>query len=190
MHSKLSRFIKYMLIVLFFALFIAAISAVIINYLYPRDYMDLVNRYSQEFDVDPALVLSVIRAESSFRSEAVSRAGARGLMQLMKPTAYWLAPQIGIYDFYHDMLFDPAVNIRLGTYYLSMQLDRFTYTEVALAAYNAGSGNVRSWLENSDYSSDGVTLKYIPFSETRNYVNRVIGNMRIYSVLIRLSPTL
>ena len=149
---------------------------------YPLFYEELIVRYSEAHDLDPFLVKGVIQAESSFRAEVTSPMGARGLMQIMPRTGEWLAELMGI-SFEPDDLFNPAYNIRMGTFYLRRLINYFGHQDTALAAYNAGMGNVRSWLENEDYSHDGETLHTIPFTETRNYVQRVNRYMEIYREL-------
>jgi len=149
---------------------------------FPLQYEALIFRYSETHDLDPFLVMGVIQAESSFRPEVVSPMGATGLMQIMPGTAEWLAGRMGI-DFEEGDLINPAYNIRMGTYYLRLLINMFEYVDTALAAYNAGMGNVRSWLEQERYSYDGATLHTIPFTETRNYVERVNRFMEIYREL-------
>jgi len=152
-------------------------------FLFPLEYEELIYRYSELYDLDPYLVMGLIRAESSFISDAVSPVGARGLMQIMPNTAEWLAEdRMGI-NFHVDDLFNPAYNIRMGTYYLRLLLNMFEEQDTALAAYNAGMGNVGNWLQDERYSADGRTLHTIPFSETRYYVPRVNRYMEIYREL-------
>ena len=104
-----------------------------------------VDRAAQEYDVDPALILAVIWVESRFVEKAKSPAGARGLMQLMPATASGLAKQLGES---RARSFDPAFNVRAGTYYLARLRERFDGdVRLALAAYNAGPGNVRKWTD-------------------------------------------
>ena len=150
--------------------------------IYPLQYEELIIRYSEEHDLDPFLVKGLIQAESSFRPQVVSPVGATGLMQIMPSTGEWLAERMGI-SFDESDLLNPAYNIRMGTYYLRLLLDMFEHQDTALAAYNAGMGNVGSWLEQERYSYDGETLHTIPFSETREYVQRVNRYMEIYREL-------
>ena len=149
------------------------------EFLHPLEFEELIYRYSEEHDLDPFLVKAVIRVESSFIPDAVSPVGARGLMQIMPATAEDLAGRMGI-DHHEDDLFSPAYNIRMGTFYLRLLIDYFGEQDTALAAYNAGRGNVGNWLRDPRYSSDGVTLHDIPFSETRHYVVRVNHYIEVY----------
>ena len=172
--------------VIILAIIALAGTVFLANRYFPLRYVDIVNKHAEMHDLEPALLFAVIHAESGFNSDAVSRAGASGLMQIIESTAYWLAPQIPLENFnYETQIFDPATNIHIGAFYLSMLKNRFGSVEVALAAYNAGSGNVSGWLGNTEFSPDGQTLDYIPFSETRNYVERVAANRRIYEIILR-----
>lgn len=148
---------------------------------YPLEYRDAIDRYADEYQLDPALVCAVAYAESGFRAEAVSVDGARGVMQIMPETGEWIASKLDMDDYSAERLFEPEVNIRFGCWMLSYLFSRFDGdSQKALAAYNAGQGNVDSWLKRPDCSSDGVTLSYIPFRETRNYVKKVKAAHDIY----------
>lgn len=135
----------------------------------PVAYNDYIVKYAKENDIDPYLVMAVIKVESNFVPEARSSYAA-GLMQLTEETAEWNAKDMGLKNY--DYL-DPATNIRMGCHYLRHLIDKYENTDTALAAYNGGMGNVSKWLRDKDYSDDGVTLKYIPFPETRSYVEKV-----------------
>ncbi len=139
---------------------------------YPLRYEDSIAQSAERFDVDPYLVAALINAESGFDEEEVSSAGAVGLMQLLPSTAAEIAVAVGIDgDVDAERLKDPEVNIVLGTRHLADLLARYGDTRTALAAYNAGGGNVDSWLEQSGESSVGTSL---PFPETEAYVERVL----------------
>ena len=136
-----------------------------------------------------AFAHGIIRQESSFERTAVSNAGARGLMQLMPGTARQSARRAGVaYDF-GRLTDDPQYNVLLGSYYLSELMDQWGGNAVLVAAaYNAGGGNVRRWIAaNGDPRMPGVDvvrwIEEIPFSETRNYVQRVIENTVVYDLL-------
>jgi len=177
---------KVLLLILVFLLIAAIGIAILVNRYYPVRHVETIYRYAEEFDLEPELIFAVIHAESRFNENAVSRVGASGLMQIMEDTAYWIAPMAGLDDFSYDEILDPDINIRLGSFYLSMLIGRFGDVDVALSAYNAGSGNVGNWLSNPEYSSDGETLDHIPFAETRKYVERVADNMQVYTLILRL----
>ncbi|MCL2256220.1 MAG: lytic transglycosylase domain-containing protein [Firmicutes bacterium] len=140
---------------------------------YPTRFTNYIEKYSQEFNVDFHLVQAVIWTESKMRPNAVSHAGAVGLMQLMPSTAKWVAEKLGV-EFSDDKLFEPDFNIKIGTFYLSFLLERFD-TQNALAAYNAGQANVFRWIAEN--------RSEIPFRETRDFVQRVNRAKRVYQFL-------
>lgn len=136
-------------------------------------YRDEVHAACTEFKVEENLVRGVIFAESKYKPDAVSRAGAVGLMQLMPSTAAWVAGQLGDVTL-ADNLGDPYANIRLGTAYLKYLLDKYPLAD-ALAAYNAGEGNLLKWR--------AAGLSEYGFAETRTYVKRVLRAQKIYKNL-------
>lgn len=149
---------------------------------YQREFEEYVTKYSKEFDVPEALIYAVIRTESSFDPNARSSVGAIGLMQLMPDTLDWLSRLLDEEQPTGEIN-DPETNIKYGTYYLRHLYNRFGNWETAIAAYNAGHGRVTTWLKNQEYSDDGITLKVIPFEETKNYVNKITGNYNTYKKL-------
>lgn len=172
------------------ATLLLAIAALFFRYvimprvLFPIKYTEIVEKYSREYGVDKNLVYAVIRAESSFRKEAVSHKNAVGLMQISESTAKWGAAEIPIEGFTLEMLAEPAVNIEIGCWYLAKLISQYDGNcETALAAYNGGSGNVGKWLSNEKYSKDGESLHYIPFEETKKYVKKVLALKKIYDTL-------
>ena len=161
---------KNILLILTIGLLLSLIAAVLFLYLayVPKRYTEAVSCYAEEYGVEEELAFAVIRAESNFREEAVSSAGARGLMQLMPPTAQFIAENIG-----ENLSIDsPEDNIRMGVWYLAYLSEKFEGQTEVLAAYNAGEGAVRQWLRDADYSQDGKSLREIPLAETRKYVQR------------------
>lgn len=146
---------------------------------YPVAYGDWITKYSSKNELDPFLVMAVIKQESNFVPEAHS-GYAGGLMQLTEDTASWNAKELGItvYDY-----MDPETNIRLGCHYLRYLINHYGNVDTALAAYNGGMGNVNSWLTDSQYSSNGETLDDIPFAETRGYVQKVNEYWTYYTEL-------
>ena len=156
----------------------------------PLPHFDVVKRNAEKYDLEIALIYGVIRTESSFRENVVSPVGAIGLMQIMPDTGAWIAERKGIENFTEDMLFDVETNIAFGSYYIRFLKSRETLNfgkneDVIFAAYNAGQTRVARWLQDSQYSRDGITLHYIPFTETRNYVERVNANRERYRKILR-----
>ena len=157
---------------------IASVSKIGAKLTYPRHFEHEVLTSSGEYGLDPDLVFAVIRTESSFETDVVSRSGAMGLMQIMPVTAEWIAWRRG-FSYDSSRILEPAYNIDMGCYLLSYLLEYYeNYLELAVAAYNAGAGNVDSWLESSG-GGTGKTLE-IPFNETRNYVHKVLESYEKY----------
>jgi soluble lytic murein transglycosylase len=140
--------------------------------LLPLRHDDIIRQQAEDKDLDPALIAGVIFAESHFRDQT-SHAGAKGLMQLMPDTADYIAQKSGGTRFEQGDLADPQVNIAYGSWYLRHLLDKYDGREVlALAAYNAGQGNVDEWLAQAEGAH--LTPTDIPFPETRHYVAKVL----------------
>lgn len=152
---------------------------------YQRGFSEYVSASAKEFGLDENLVYSVIKAESDFDKDAVSASGAIGLMQIMPQT--YLGDICGAIGTNADVsaLFDPETNIRAGTYYLSHLIDYFGSVRSAVAAYNAGMGNVSKWLSDIKICDDAGELiaENIPFYQTRVYVSRVEYYFEQYSFL-------
>ena len=151
-----------------------------LEYLYPRKYSEYVEKYAEEYEISEILLYSVINTESSFDPKAVSSVGARGLTQITEDTFDWLLMKTGE-DYSFDDLFEPEISIKYGAYFLSLLQQEYAITETVAAAYHAGMGNVSSWLENPEYSDDGVRLKTIPISDTAHYVDKIINAMEKYN---------
>lgn len=151
--------------------------------LYPLKHVEYIRTYADENGVDRYLVAALIKAESNFNEFALSDAYARGAMQLTDETAAFCARKVGIRLKEND-IYDPGINIRLGVYYLNRMLELFGGDEsLAVAAYNAGEGRVREWLQDPTLSTDGETLDTIPYEETRRHVEKISSYKKIYRVL-------
>jgi len=135
---------------------------------------------AKETGLNPASIWGVIRQESLFNRQALSPAGARGLMQLMPKTAKMVAKQMKLHDG-HQALFSPAVNIRLGSRYLADMKSRFgDHLALAAAAYNAGPHRVSQWLERTPFETSEIWVEAIPYNETRRYVQHVMAYTTVY----------
>ena len=154
------------------------------RYLYPYPDQELVELYAKANGVDSALVASVIMNESRFQNDARSPRGAIGLMQIMPETAQWIAVQLGDDNFSLEKLHEPETNIRYGVWYLAELQREFAGNNIlALAAYNAGRGTVRDWIEEGDWPWTFHALDKIPYPETRSYVKNVLQNRIRYEKL-------
>lgn len=166
---------------LFFTIVFLLTCSIVFSTLYPLGYRDYINRYSEEYSIDPFLVAAIINVESNYNKEAISPKNARGLMQIGSQTGMWAGRELGIDSYSEDMLFDPEINIRIGAWYLHKLRGEFEGNlDLILAAYNGGSGNVQKWLSDEKYSKDGKTLDKIPFKETEQYLKKVKNNYKIY----------
>lgn len=141
---------------------------------YPLAYWDIVKGLSGKYSIDPLLVLSVVREESRFDSEARSTAGALGLMQVMPQTAYRLDSRLKLGINGTSEIADTKNNLNIGICHLSYLIKEFGSYTYALAAYNAGEETVRKWLQKGNYKSADEFIEDIPYKETKNYVKRVI----------------
>ena len=150
---------------------------------YPRPYSATVKAAATEFDVDPLLIWAVMRQESRYDPEALSYVGARGLMQIMPATQTWIAEQWGE-DIPPGDAFTPETNVRMGAWFLHFLLDYFDQDlDLALAAYNGGAGSVDSWQADPRVSDRDDLLRWIGFGETREYLEQVALNYRVYREL-------
>lgn len=175
---------KIMLICLVSAIVLFSMAVGIFFLSFKTDFKDIATKYASEFDVDVGLVMAVIKAESKFDKNALSRANAVGLMQVKLETANYMLQKLGEQQICQAELFDPQTNIKLGTKYLQYLIGRFENVEVSICAYNAGETVVASWLADRQYSKDGKTLCKIPFAETQNYLKKVLRNKKVYDFLI------
>lgn len=140
-------------------------------------------RFSSTNALDPYLVAALIRQESAFNPNAVSRANAVGLMQLLPKVGKGVARQEKLRHFSTQQLFTPGVNLQLGTRYFRSMVDKFGSFEYALAAYNAGSDRVQDWLGQRQYRDPQEFVESIPFTETREYVQNILRNENVYRQL-------
>ncbi len=155
---------------------------------FPMPFQKAVVAHSQGVGLDPAYVYGLIRQESRFIMDARSGVGASGLMQVMPATARWTAKKIGMTGFTADQINDRDTNITIGTAYLKLALDDFAGSmPMAAAAYNAGPGRPRSW-RNGPVLDAAIWAENVPFSETRDYVKKVLANTTNYAAILTGQP--
>lgn len=151
------------------------------RFIYPLPYKEIIFTEAVRNNIDPFLVAAIIKSESNFSSVAQSAMGARGIMQIMPETGKWAARQMGLKGFQPDDLFETDTNIKIGCWYIKNLNREFKGNKIlVVAAYNAGRGNVRQWLEKEKWSGEQATVDQIPFTETREYVDRVLNNYKWY----------
>jgi len=185
--KKTKKKIYILFVILIIALLIAfRVPEKVLKIIYPLKYDNYVETYSEKYNVDKYLIYAIIKAESNFDNHAVSSKEAKGLMQLMKSTAKDISKKLELNiqdDEIENRLLDPEFNINLGTKYISILLEKYNSVELALIAYNAGSGNVDTWLENGTLKSDGSNVEEVPYKETNSYVRKILRDYDIYKNL-------
>lgn len=176
--------VKILLVFLIVILFLLATICGVFFLSFKTNYKNVVTENSKNYGVDMALIYAVIKAESKFNTNAKSKVGALGLMQVKLSTANYMLSQNDGDGITEEDLFDPVTNIKVGTMYLSYLMQKFSDLDVVICAYNAGETAVNGWLKNSDYSENGITLKHVPFPETDTYLRRVKFNLQVYSRIL------
>jgi len=186
-----SKLIKTLIIIALIILLILILTKglklqkVFLKIFYPLEYSEYVYKYSEEFKLDPLLAFSIIKTESNFDEKAISISEAIGLMQILEKTAEEIAVnELEIENFKKDDLYNPEINIKIGLKYFSKLLKEYNYSyNLASAAYNAGTGNVKKWIEEGIISETGEDIEKIPFKETNNYIRKINRNYKIYKEL-------
>lgn len=182
---------KVIIIALFLVLIVVLLGPIgfgekMMKIMYSKKYENLVVIYSEKYQVDSDLIFALIKAESNFNSSAVSGKGAKGLMQLMEETAKDVSKKTDLKiepDEIGEKLLQADVNIELGTKYISILLEKYNNTAIALTAYNAGIGTVDNWIEKGVIKKDGEDIQNIPYKETNNYVRKILRDYKIYKNL-------
>ena len=178
--------ITLIVLIVFLAIYFVCFKVIrvqdkILKMIYPIEYSEFVEKYSEENKLDKYLVYAMIKAESNFEPNITSNAGAIGLMQLMEETAVERSNIIDGETIEQYDLYDPETNIRLGTSYLAYLLGLFDgNTILAITAYNAGLGNVQEWIRDGIIKSDGSDIENIPYKETSNYVRKILRDYQMY----------
>ncbi len=154
----------------------------VVRTVFPWPFRELIEYEAAEWDVDPFLVAGIIRQESAFDPSATSRAGAKGLMQLMPPTARWRASQMDR-DWTDEYLVVPDANLHIGVGHFADLHRRSDHIVFTLAAYNAGGGNLARWRRRGGMDDSRTFVERIPFPETKGYVKSVLRNRYLYRAL-------
>lgn len=150
--------------------------------IFPLPYESLVRQEAARYGIDAMLVAGLMRQESTFQADAVSHAGAIGLMQVLPKTGRLLARRLKL-RYNQQKLFEPEYNLRLGTLYLSDLLRQFGSPEAALAAFNAGEDRISAWQGASKYEEIAELVESVPFTETREYIQIVLRNAEVYRMI-------
>ncbi|SFX59243.1 soluble lytic murein transglycosylase [Thermoactinomyces sp. DSM 45891] len=146
------------------------------RWMYPLKYEEDILNSSKQYKISPFLVMAVIRVETKFDPSKISHANAQGLMQITPGTVDTVIQRAPFSPAVRDQIGDPKVNIQLGTWYLAYLIKEFNGNEVvAIAAYNAGPNKVKSWLKDKKWDGTLQNANHIEYSETRKYVQKVMG---------------
>lgn len=154
------------------------------RFLFPVPYRADIYKVARATGVDGSLLSAIMKTESSFNPLAVSPKGAIGLMQIMPETGEWIAEKNNIPDFTTELLFNPEVNIKVGALYIAeLNKEYGGDTTLVLAAYNAGRGNVKKWLDQKRWTGKRSDIDMIPFPETRQFARKVLFYQQVYKRL-------
>lgn len=181
----MKRKLILLILIILVILIVIICNKKILMQIYKTSYNEYVEKYAKENDIDPLLIYAIIKAESNFNPVAVSNKGACGLMQIMDNTAKEVA-QNNVMEYESGVtLYNAEKNIKIGVTYFAGLLKEFGNINIALAAYNAGSGNVNSWIKNGIIKSDGSDIENIPFKETNIYVRKILRDYKIYKKIYK-----
>ena len=163
-------------------------KTIILRMLYKTDYRQYVEKYAEKYGVEKELLYAVIKQEIPLERignpNAISKSKAKGLMQIMDSTAKEIAKKNNI-ELTDENILDPEINIEIGTIYLSQLIEKYNSVELAIAAYNAGHGNVDKWISQDTLKEDGTDAENIPFKETNMYVRKVMRDWKIYKSILK-----
>ncbi|GIQ69826.1 lytic transglycosylase domain-containing protein [Xylanibacillus composti] len=185
---------KRLYAVIFIGTVLALFSSQWLGYLiYPIHYEQEIREIAKDYGVDPLFMAAIVRVESNFKPDKSSKKNAMGLMQIMPETGEWVLEQAGFRDNTIGDLYEPTLNLKTGAWYLrflhnmydGLEGERTDRDRMALvaAAYNAGPGKVRQWLNEGVWDGKEATLSEVPFGETRHYVHRVLYYYKKYEAL-------
>ena len=184
--KRLLKFLITLLILasIIFILFkVVKIDDIIMKKLYPLKYSEYVEKYAKEYNIDKYMVYAIIKAESNFNENAKSSSDAIGLMQIMETTAIETARKMDL-EVTEEDLFKPDLNINIGLKYFKYLLNQYDNNyPLAIIAYNAGIGNVDTWIKEGIIKEDGTDIENVPFKETNNYVRKILRDYEIYKGL-------
>jgi soluble lytic murein transglycosylase len=154
-----------------------------VGLMYPRAWKESVEQWAEKAGVDPYFAWAIMRRESAFRPDVTSLADARGLMQIIPPTARQIAAETRTDVPSADDLYAPETNVRLGTWYLAALFHRLDHPTLVAAAYNGGPSSVVKWVHARGTEPLDQWIEEIPFRETRSYVKQVVADYFIYQEL-------
>ena len=187
--KKPNKLLIFIIVILIFVMILLGpleAGTKLMKVMYSKKYENLIEMYSEKYQVDSNLIFAIVKAESNFNVSAVSSKGAKGLMQLMEDTAKDVAKKTDSkidLDTIGEKLLHADTNIELGTKYISTLLEKYNNTALALTAYNAGIGTVDNWIEKGIIKENGEDIQNIPYKETNNYFRKILRDYKIYQKL-------
>lgn len=179
-----NKIIKTIFILAILILVAYLLRKIAIKILYKTDFSEYVEKYSKKYGVEKELIYAVIKVESKFDPNAISKSNAKGLMQIMDSTAKEIAQKNNI-ELTENNILNPEINIEIGTIYLSQLIEKYDSIELSVAAYNAGHGNIDKWISQEKIKKDGTDIEKIPFKETNMYVRKVVRDWKIYKKIFK-----
>lgn len=180
----MQKFVARVFIFLYICIIILSLLLCGMTFRFPVKYSNQISTVCQDFNIAPNLLYSLVNVESHFNPQAISHAGAIGLCQIMPSTAQYICIKNNL-DYSKFNLYNPNDNLYICALYLTYLFDKFPNHDTAICAYNAGETVVRNWLNNPQYSTDKITLKNIPYAETKNYIKKIKINKKIYKFLYK-----
>ena len=161
-----------------------SVENIILEKTHPLPYYETVQKYASEYAVPVEVIYAVMNTESSFKSDAVSKKGAIGLMQITPDTFNWLCSKTTEEEqsTSPDLLYNPETNIKYGSFFLSLLYTEYGVWDTVYAAYNAGMNKVTEWMKDPDYNMNGKIVN-IPYPETEKYVEKVSKAVVVYKKL-------
>lgn len=171
----------FLLAIVFILLKIVRVQDIVLRNIYPIQYEKYVEEYANQNGLDKYMVYAIIKAESNFNPDVKSQSNAIGLMQLLEETAVERSNVIDEQNVTEEDLYNPETNIKLGTSYYAYLLKHYNGNNIlALTAYNAGMGNVDTWIKTGVIKNDGSDIENIPYKETNNYVRKILRDYQMY----------
>lgn len=180
------KIFKILIAALIISVLIFGARIIMKKFFYPLTHFETVKEAANDNNIDPYLVLAIIKTESGFNESATSSKEAKGLMQILDSTASDVNDKINLVDDINDNIYDVDVNIKLGCEYFSSLIKKYNGNYyLAICAYNAGMGNVDKWLENGVIDENLSEYKNVslPYEETSKYLARVISAYKMYRLL-------
>ncbi len=167
--------------IIFITVFSIVVYPKILKKLYPKKYSEYVEQSSEKYEIEEEWIYALIKGESNFNQNCISKSGAIGLMQIIESTAIEVSDEVGIEKI---DLREAKTNIEIGTKYFSNLVKYFKGNyNLAITAYNAGLGTVNKWIQNGVIKEDGSDIENIPYKETNNYVRKILKNYDIYKTI-------